>query len=64
MCTATADTKAVVFASLYPENLVKSTERVPTVLEGYIWGRIPALTATPENIQSIRSGAEYHIGIK
>ena len=36
---------------------------VTTVLEGDIWGRIPALSANPENIQSTRSGAGCHGGI-
>ena len=54
MHTDTADIEAVVFALLYPEEQSKSAATVPTVLEGDIWWRIPALTDTPENIQSVR----------
>ena len=37
---------------------------VPTVLEGEIGGRNPTLTATPDNITYVRSGAGFHCGIK
>ena len=57
MRTDTADTKSVVFALLYPEDLMNFTETVLTVLEGDIGGRISTLPDTPDNIQSVRSGS-------
>ena len=63
MCTDTTDIEAVVFTLSYPEERANSAATVLTFLEGDIGGRIPALPATPENIQSVRSGAGYHGGI-
>ena len=62
--TYMANIKAVVFSLLYPEEQEKSAATVPNVLEVEIGGRILALPATPENIQSERSGAGCHGGIK
>ena len=49
---------------VYPEERAKSTATVPTVSEGDLGGRITVLPDTPENIQSVRSGAGCHGGIK
>ena len=64
MRTDMADIKAVFFTSSYPEERAKSAVTLPTILEGEIGGRIPALPATPENIQSVRCGAGCHVGIE
>ena len=64
MSTDTAYIQDVVFTSSYHEDRVKFAATVPTVLEGDIGGRIPALPDTPENIQFVRSGAGFHGGIK
>ena len=56
MHTDTNNIESVVFASLYPEERVKSAATVPTILEGDIRGGIPALTDTPDNIQCMRIG--------
>ena len=50
MRTDTADIKAVVFASFYPEDREKSTATVPINLEVEIGGIITALLVSPENI--------------
>ena len=53
MRTDIANIEAVVITLSYPEDRAKSATTVPAVLEGYIGGIIPALTATPENIQFV-----------
>ena len=60
MRTATANIEAVVFTLIYPEDRMNSTVTVPTVSEEEIRGRITVLPATPENIQSRRSGVGFH----
>ena len=58
------DIKYVVFASLYSKEWEMSAAKMTTVSEGDIGGRIPKLSATPENIQSVRSGVVCHGGIE
>ena len=48
----------------YPEDRAKSAATMPTVSEKDIWGSIPALPDTPENILSVRSGTGCYGGIK
>ena len=62
--TDMSDIEAVVFVLLCPEKQDNSVATVPTVLEGKIVGRITSLPATTDNIQSMRSSAGCHYGIK
>ena len=64
MCTDMADIEDFLFTSSYPEERAKYAATVPTVSDGEVGGIIPALPATPEKIQSMRSGVVCHRGIK